>query len=126
MSTDSGGWIQTMRPWASGRGPIRYRQARSKSLRLGECYYRVRQLGFSTEYRPVVRMYLCWSRESAVVRSNRSRGEWPNPWIWEIFYRGEPLRDRIWGGYFKSEARAVAAGQSKLDELRHRRSEILV
>jgi hypothetical protein len=54
------------------------------------------------------------------------RGEWPNPWIWEIFYRGEPLRDRIWGGYFKSEAKAISAGQSKLDELRHRRSEILV
>jgi hypothetical protein len=37
------------------------------------------------------------------------RGEWPNQWIWEIFHRGEPLTVRIWGGYFKSEAKALDA-----------------
>jgi hypothetical protein len=28
------------------------------------------------------------------------RGEWPTPWIWEIFHRGKPLIVRMWGGYF--------------------------
>jgi hypothetical protein len=44
------------------------------------------------------------------------RGEWPKPWIWEIFHRGGPLKKRIWGGYFKSETKALAAGQATLDE----------
>jgi hypothetical protein len=48
------------------------------------------------------------------------RGEWPNPWIWEIFRVGRPLKDRIWGGYFKSAAKALAAGQPALDEILRR------
>jgi len=48
------------------------------------------------------------------------RGEWPNLWIWEIFYRGEPMTDRIWGGFFKSEAKALAAGQPTFNEIRSR------
>jgi len=48
------------------------------------------------------------------------RGEWPNPWVWEIFYRGEPMTDRIWGGFFKSEAKALAAGQPTFNEIRLR------
>jgi hypothetical protein len=44
------------------------------------------------------------------------RGEWPNPWIWEIFHRGGPLKKRIWGGYFKTETKALAAGQATLEE----------
>jgi hypothetical protein len=43
------------------------------------------------------------------------RGEWPNQWIWEVFHRGEPLTVRIWGGYYKSEAKALAAGQPAID-----------
>jgi hypothetical protein len=54
------------------------------------------------------------------------RGEWPNPWIWEIFYRGAPLMDRIWGGYFKSETKALAAGQPTLDEILDRISKTLI
>jgi hypothetical protein len=46
------------------------------------------------------------------------RGEWPNQWIWEIFDRGEPLTVRIWGGYFKSEAKALAAGRPAIDAIR--------
>jgi hypothetical protein len=46
------------------------------------------------------------------------RGEWPNQWIWEVFHRGEPLTVRIWGGYFKSEARALAAGRPAIDAIR--------
>jgi hypothetical protein len=45
------------------------------------------------------------------------RGEWPNQWIWEVFHRGEPLTVRIWGGYYKSEAKALAAGQPTIDAL---------
>jgi hypothetical protein len=45
------------------------------------------------------------------------RGEWPNQWIWEVFHRGEPLTVRIWGGYYKSEAKALAAGQPAIDAL---------
>jgi hypothetical protein len=37
----------------------------------------------------------------------------------EIFYRGAPLTDRIWGGYFKSETKALAAGQPTLDGPEH-------
>jgi hypothetical protein len=48
------------------------------------------------------------------------RGEWPDPWIWEIYHRGKPLTDRIWGGHFKSEAKALIAGQPTLDEFRRR------
>jgi hypothetical protein len=48
------------------------------------------------------------------------RGEWPTPWIWEIFYRGEPLTDRIWGGYFKSETKALEAGRPTLDQVLNR------
>ena len=29
------------------------------------------------------------------------RGEWPMPWIWEIFSGRRPLKDRIWGGYLR-------------------------
>jgi hypothetical protein len=54
------------------------------------------------------------------------RGEWPDPWIWEIFHRGEPMMDRIWGGYFKSEAKALAAGRPALDEVLSRISETLI
>jgi hypothetical protein len=42
------------------------------------------------------------------------RGEWPTPWIWEIFSGRRPLNTRIWGGYFKSEAAAKAEGQQEL------------
>jgi len=45
------------------------------------------------------------------------RDEWPNRWIWEIFHGGKPLNDRIWGGYFRSAAKALAAGQPALDEI---------
>jgi hypothetical protein len=45
------------------------------------------------------------------------RGEWPNPWIWEIFYHGKPLEVRVWGGYFRSYNAARRAGQPALDEL---------
>jgi hypothetical protein len=45
------------------------------------------------------------------------RGEWPNQWIWEVFHRGEPLTVRIWGGYYRSEAKALAAGQPAIDAL---------
>jgi hypothetical protein len=54
------------------------------------------------------------------------RGEWPNPWIWEIFYRGGPLTDRIWGGYFKSETKALAAGQPTLNEILDRIGKTLI
>jgi hypothetical protein len=54
------------------------------------------------------------------------RGEWPNPWIWEIFYRGAPLTDRIGGGYFKSETKALAAGQSRLAEILDRIGKTLI
>jgi hypothetical protein len=54
------------------------------------------------------------------------RGEWPVPWIWEIFHRGEPLMDRIWGGYFRSEAKALEAGQPVLDDVLDRISKTLI
>jgi len=44
------------------------------------------------------------------------RGEWPIPWIWEIFYRSKPLVVRMWGGYFKSHDAAIAAGRPVLHE----------
>jgi hypothetical protein len=48
------------------------------------------------------------------------RGEWPNRWIWGIFRDGKPPMYRIWGGYFKSAAKALAAGQPALDEILRR------
>jgi hypothetical protein len=48
------------------------------------------------------------------------RGEWPNLWVWEVFHGGRPLKDRIWGGYFKSESEALAAGQPALDKILRR------
>jgi hypothetical protein len=46
------------------------------------------------------------------------RGEWPNQWIWEIFRQGKPLRERMWGGYFKSYNAAIRAGVPALEKLR--------
>jgi hypothetical protein len=44
----------------------------------------------------------------------------------EIFYRGAPLTDRIWGGYFKSETKALAAGQPTLNEILDRIGKTLI
>jgi hypothetical protein len=44
------------------------------------------------------------------------RGEWPTPWIWEIFHRGKPLEVRLWGGYFKTYNAAMRAGRPTFDE----------
>jgi hypothetical protein len=39
------------------------------------------------------------------------RGEWPTPWIWEIFHRGKPLIVRMWGGYFKTASSRYRVGR---------------
>jgi hypothetical protein len=44
------------------------------------------------------------------------RGEWPTPWICEIFHRGKPLEVRLWGGYFKTYNAAMRAGRPVFDE----------
>jgi hypothetical protein len=44
------------------------------------------------------------------------RGEWPTPWIWEIFHRGKPLEVRVWGGYFKTYNAAMRAGRPVFDQ----------
>ena len=44
------------------------------------------------------------------------RGEWPTPWVWEIFHRGNPLKARMWGGYFKTYAAAMRAGRPMLNQ----------
>jgi hypothetical protein len=47
------------------------------------------------------------------------RGEWPTPWMWEIFLGDKPLKYRVWGGYFKSEAMGRVDGRAALEEFLH-------
>jgi hypothetical protein len=42
------------------------------------------------------------------------------------FSSGEPLTDRIWGGYFKSERKALEAGRPALDEALNRIRKTLI
>jgi hypothetical protein len=44
------------------------------------------------------------------------RGEWPDPWIWEIFHRGKSFSVRIWDGYFRSYSAAMRAGRPEFDQ----------